>query len=222
MPLPAPATYALTIAGVAKSFAQGSLAIAETANGRNTIRLTILSASYRPALDAEVILTENGIRIFGGTINGTTESGHGRGTIAVAVSAADFNGLAEQQHVPTQPPAGTLKAFLTAMLAYLPGVTLDPAQVTGPTIPEVPVYYDKVVRDMIGQACALAGGYVFEIDYNKVLRAFLPSTRAAPFNLIEGDGHAIGDITVEPQRTAGKYANRVVVMMGQGAATAPS
>jgi hypothetical protein len=82
----------------------------------------------------------------------------------------------------------------------------------------MPYSYDKVTRDALNEACVLAGGYVWEIDYAKTLRAFLPGTIAAPFNVAAGDGHVIGDVTVEPQRTSGQYANRVIVQAGTGTA----
>jgi hypothetical protein len=38
---------------------------------------------------------------------------------------------------------------------------------------------------------------------------YLPSSERAPFDVVEGDRHAVGDVTVEPTRT--NYANRVIV-----------
>jgi|SRR5215471_2037886 len=218
------ATYVLTIGGVVQRWTMHSLQITETQNARNTLRLGVVSTngSYRPALDSDIVITEDGVRIFGGTIDRAAEAGVGGvglPPIVTTITASDYSGLAERQHVATTVPAGSLKAFLTAMLAYLPGVTLDPTQADGPALPAVPYAYDKVVRDALGEACALAAaGYLWEIDYNKVLRAFQAGTRAAPFDIAAGDGHLIGDVTVDPQRTAGQYCNRVIVQIGSGTA----
>jgi hypothetical protein len=219
----AAAAYVLTIAGAPQKFQLHSLQITETANGRNTARANILSTAgtYRPPLDADFVITENGARIFGGTVDASSErgiGGLGLTPIVTAITAVEYGGLAERQHVAAPVPAGSLKAFLTAMLPYLPGVTLDAAQVTGPALPLVPYASDKVVRDALTEACGLAGGYLWEIDYAKVLRAYPPGTRTAPFNIADGDRLIIGDVSVEPQRTTGQYANRVIVQAGTGTA----
>jgi hypothetical protein len=213
--------YVLTIAGVAQRFQLGSLQISETANARNTCAVSVFSldGTYRPALDGDIVITENGVRIFGGTIDGVAESGvGGLGLVRIitAIKGNDYGGIAERQHVGANVPAGTFRAFLSAMLPYLPGVTLDAAQVVGPALPAMPYSYDKVTRDALNEACVLAGGFVWEIDYGKVLRAFLPGTIACPFNVAPGDGHVIGDVTVEPQRQSGQYANRIIVQAGTG------
>lgn len=79
-------------------------------------------------------------RIFGGFVDKPTERGFqgvGLTPITTAVSALDFNALPNRRYVTATIPAGTLKAALLAIKPYLTpyGVTLDPAQVTGPSLP---------------------------------------------------------------------------------------
>ena len=59
-------TYVLTVNGVSKRIREDSVDIRETTNSRNLMNCAIasLDGTYRPALRDEVILTEDGIRIF--------------------------------------------------------------------------------------------------------------------------------------------------------------
>jgi hypothetical protein len=216
------ATYACTIAGTPKTIQPG-VSITETANGRGRLACDVLSAAgtYRPAIGAEVILTEDvgagAVRIFGGTIDSANEAGFGGlGVVPIVtkITAVDFNQLAERRYLNITIPTGNLKAALTAILPYLTpaGVTLDAAQVNGPTLPALPFSYMRV-DEALNQLATLST-YIWQIDYNKVLRMVLPSATAAPFNVVTGDGNALGDITVEPSRQ--DYANRVIVLAGDG------
>lgn len=211
------ATYAATIAGASKRIREG-FTIRETVNGRNAINfeITSLDGSYRPDLLDEVIITENGTRIFGGNIDQPSErsSASDDGTsLTTAVSAVDFNALADRRVVNGVVLGGTLKYMLQQLEAYLTpyGVALDVAQVDGPTIPDLTSGYSRV-DELFNQLSVLSGGYVWEIDYNKTLRMFLPGSTPAPFNVVDGDGNAILDITVTPSRN--DYANKVYVMGG--------
>lgn len=218
------ATYVLTIAGSAKTLHEASLQISESANGRNTFAGAIdsLDGTYRPAIGAEVILTEDGTRIFGGTIDAPAEAGFGGiaadNAITTHISAVDFNALADRRYVSTTIAAGTLKAALQALDDYLTayGVTLDVAQVNGPNLDALSYSYTKL-SDIFNELARLTG-YVWEIDYTKTLRMFDPSVTAAPFNILNADGNVIGDITVEPDRA--DYANRIIVRFTAGALSA--
>lgn len=218
------ATYAITIGGVTKRL-KGGLTITETANGRNKLSAAVYSSdgSYRPAVGDEVLITENGTRIFGGNIDTPGEMGAGgigRTPIVTNISAVDFNALADRRIIAETIVAGTLKAALIRIATYLSsyGVTLDAAQATGPTLAEIPFDYVTITAALNQLSTLTNGAYVWEIDYTKTLRMALASGTAAPFNVVDGDGNAIGDITVEP--SSGFYANRVIVRFSAAARTA--
>jgi hypothetical protein len=160
-----------------------------------------------------------GPRIFGGVIQTPDERGEddwGGPPILTRISAIDFNALVDRRYITATIPAGTLKAALLVVEPYLTtyGVTLDPGQAPGPNLPEL-VYSRAKAGDVFTELATLSG-YVWEIDYYKVLRMFAPGTVSAPFNITTGDGHAIGDITTVTSRaSAGMvYANRVIVQAG--------
>jgi hypothetical protein len=211
--------YVLTIAGSTKTLLPQSLTIRETANGRNTMSFSVqsLDGTYRPAMGAEVILTEDGTRIFGGNIDTPSEAGiggHGVAWIVTRCSAVDFTALIDRRVVTEEIPAGTLEDALDVLVTYLTdfGVTLDASQVTGPSIPALS-FIGTPLKSAFDQLAGLSN-YVYEIDYNKVLRMFQPSATAAPYDITTANRKAVGDVQVEPTRE--DYANSVTVLGGTG------
>ncbi len=234
-------TYIISIGGVEKKV-QENLSLNAPANGRATLSVDVISedGSYRPAMDAEVVLRETrdgifdpaifdddifddleDVTVFGGTIDDILETGAG-GQPIVAInsrcSITDFNGYADQRYVAETIPAGTLKAALTVLVTYLTdyGVTLDAAQVDGPALPEL-VYDYRKLSEVLGELVTLtSGAYVWEISPTKVLSMYLIGSRAAPFSIEDGDHRSIRDFTVHRSRVASSrvYANRVIVRGG--------
>jgi hypothetical protein len=215
----------LTVGGVPMRCRVG-WSVTETANRRGVFAGAVPdpAGQVRPPIGADVHFVEQGIRVFGGFIDQPSEAGiGGEGVtgIITAISASDYNGLAERRVVTATIPAGTVKAALQVFLPYLSsyGVTLDPAQVAGPALPDL-AYVDRVLIDALNEVATLAGQaagtdpWIWEIDYFKVLRAFAPGSISAPINIASGDGHALGDITVKPTRV--NFANRIIVYAGTG------
>jgi hypothetical protein len=158
-------------------------------------------------------------RIFGGTIMVPEEHGagsHPLTAITTRIEANDFNALVDRRYITASIPIGTLKAALQVVEPYLTtyGVSLDPAQVDGPTLPALE-YSRAKAADVMTELATLSG-YLWEIDYDKILRMRQPGSVSAPFNLAAGDGNTAGDVTVTPTRRAAGtiYANRVIVMAG--------
>jgi hypothetical protein len=222
------ATYSVTIGGVTVGIQERSLRISEQQNARTRARFVVMSraGTYRPALDASVIITENGTRIFGGSVVAVRETGHpnsfGGLTILNDVEAADFGAYAERRSINVTIPAGTslYTALNTYLLPYLSGfsTTLSGSQVNpGPTLPEL--RYEYVIgSDVLDDVAFHAGNWSREINYSNQLRVFDPSGSAAPFNIAANDGHVIGDVTVEPSRD--RYCNRVIVRFNAAAVQA--
>lgn len=213
--------FTLTIAGAEKQLLAGSLNIRKIANSRHTASFQLDSEdrSYRPAMDAEVIMEADGTREFGGLIDAPSEAGLFKGShpgIRTTINVVDFNAYTERRFVNETFPEQTLKARLTTIIAnYLTdyGVTLHASQVDGPTLPSVEYDYirvDAVLNEQMKLTADSGQPFVWKVDYFKVLRAFQPSTQAAPFDLVGNDlPEVIGDVQVLPSND-GK-ANRVIV-----------
>lgn len=229
---------ALTVAGVARDFRLESLSIRESAKGQNSCSLRVVSidGSYRPALHDEIAVVEDGTTIFAGYVTEASESGvrpDGSGSaIDVAVVASDYTQLAARRCFVGTIASGTtlhdaLSYIATTYLATY-GVTLDATQAAGPTLAEHK--WDEVtpINEVLDQLCADAGGatgpYLWEVDYTKKLRAFLPGQTpaggayTASFSVTTATTNMVGDITRAP--SAADYANRVFVKWAQDGAHA--
>lgn len=209
-------TYTITIAGVAKEIQVG-WTITESVNGRSSLECDVFSkhSTYRPAIGAEVIVTENGVPIFGGYVNTPNEAGFSTG-ITTHISAVDYNVLADRRFVQDGGfPAGwTLKQALTSLVGYLTpyGVTLHASQVNGPTLPLL--VYDVRSLTSIFDELSVITGYVWNIGYDKKLRMTDVGELTAPFTITTASHVVDGDVTVEKEREG--YANRVIVKAGTG------
>jgi hypothetical protein len=164
-------------------------------------------ATYRPARDVEIIITRDGTRIFGGYTDLIRETSIGGEPFFPIEYSIDCIEIAE---------GTTLHAALTALVSELSdyGVTLDAGQVTGPNLPLI--QYDAMSVAAILNEISTITGYIWRIDYNNVLKAYLPGTDVAPFNVVEFAQPEtwFGDISLEPART--NYANRVLLRFGTG------
>lgn len=213
--------------------------VTRAANNRAALRASILSedGSYRPALDEEVTIQYplpagegggmgpfllfggnpgGGVEIeFAGFITGLEEAGLKDNVdypIRTSIQAADYNALSERRHVSETLPAGTLKSMLQVIVGYLPGIALDGAQVDGPML-SGQKFEDVKVKDVLDALTTQAGGYVWEINDLKLLRAYQPGTFPAPFN-IDANTKTVTGVRVTPTREG--YANRVIVRTEHG------
>jgi len=213
----------ITIDGVTTAIDEGTLDLAMVANGIDRLACAVSSAdgSIRPEMDDPVTVSKDGTTLFGGLIDTPSEAGFmgdGLTAITTRIDALDYNQLPGFRLVTGTFPGGSLEDWLTWILPYLTpyGVTLDPAQATGPTIPEL-VYDDTSLATAFADVERLSG-WTREIDASKVLGMYEPGTVAAPFNILDGDGHIDGDLTIEPSRES--YANRVILKFTEQARAA--
>jgi len=218
-------TYVVTIGGSTKTFQHSTLDITATVNGVDVLNAEVISldGSYRPALGEEVIITEDGTRIFGGLVQVVEESGlggHGVTPITCRVMAQDYSAYASRRYVTATLAGGTLKSMLTTLVTnYLAtfGVSLHASQSNGPTLPDL-TFTEKRLNDVLDELGARSG-YVWNIDYDKELRMVEVGDVACPFDVTDGDDNAIGDITVETSRED-TFANVVYIRVtGAGPAT---
>lgn len=226
------AAYALVIDDTNYTdLAEDRFHISAPQNGPATLDLTLWGDSVGElaavTFDQEVVITENGVPIFGGNIiRPRIEGIAGKTTIGVqlSITANDFNKLASRTHIGIESghvDAGTLKHALESIVTWIPDVTLAPDQVDGPTIEA----YDQFVLtpqealDYLTQVT----GYIWRIEFElsiipddpftiRTLRMFEPGSLAAPFDIDEGTFGGVvveGDVTVELKRD--DYANRLLV-----------
>lgn len=213
--------WSISIGGVIKPIQLQSLNVSQIANGVGPARFRVYSAdgSDRAVLDAEVLIVEDSVRIYGGVVSKVRELGVVQGYrpgIITEIDTVDFNTYVDRRTISMAIPGGSLLSILQVLEpVFTPfGVTLDAGQVTGPTLPDLAytIRTGREVLDDIAKLTAAAGEpFTWAIDAFKHLRMFQPSTVAAPFDLTGYPiREVIGDIVVEAARDS-SYANRITV-----------
>lgn len=218
-----------TIGGVEVNPRYDTFDIHETSGGVSTLVCDVSSIGspvLRFDLFAAIVVKEDDITIFAGTVTQTLEHGDGGPNIyddttdapqiITTITAEDYNRLAERVYVTEDVADGTsLKTFLTTLVGYLSSysVTLDASQVDGPALPALT--FERTLLSSVLQSLADATGYLSRIDYDKQLRMWAPGDLAAPFDIDEFDSPAkwTGDVQVE-QILGDDYANHVTVVTG--------
>jgi len=206
-----------TINGTTRPLQPG-FRISEVLSSRNTMsfRVLALDGSWRPSRGQSVLFRnhDTGHTYFAGHVHTVTEHGFaGKGTSALEFdcTAVDHNALADRRLVElTIPSSNTLKQALTTLVTnYLDdyGVTLDAAQVDGPTLStlvdaDLDFTFPTSVTDVLNKLQGVTENYAWNIDNDKVLSMFaIGTTSTTP----TPESYVIGDIAVTT--TSDTYAN---------------
>ena len=201
---------------------EDGISVDTVANQAGTFTFKMQLEGARPSLGDEVVLYEDAVAKFGGNISRIDEWSTAQDDLqaisTLEITVGGFNALANRQYVREVIPIGNLKAALTIVVAELAqyGVTLHGSQVDGPTLPALDYTGFKLAMDVLGELMGLTADagepYVWEIDENKVLRAWQPSTNAAPFNYIVDRPEIASDLRKEIAREE-DYATKVILRM---------
>jgi hypothetical protein len=211
-------TLTCTIAGTPVELRADTLQIDPTINGSDVLYAEVVSetGSYRPANNAAIVITQDGTKVFGGTIITTKEVGVGGmpiTAIVTQISAVSYKALVDDYFVTETVADGTaLETFLNTLdTNYFTdiGITLSGTQPTGPNLPEM--QFDNVPLATVFTKVGEVTNYWWNIDPDKVMSMRAIGT-AAPFNVSVGN-NIDGDLQVE--RSNRDYANRIVLIAGQ-------
>jgi hypothetical protein len=175
--------WKLFVAGVEQTAKVTACSIRWTLNERT--RASVVFNDYLPDRLAEIVIyARNGVtKLFGGVIlsryvQGYTQRGP---DLKVTCECGDWFAYADWVTVSAAYPESTLKTVLTALVndyldAY--GITLNPAQVDGPTIAPV-TWNQKRVSDALREVSNQAG-YFLRMSPEKVLTMAPPGDEDAP------------------------------------------
>ena len=168
---------------------ESGVSIDYTLNERATARFTC-NPGYVPARYADVVIyAQDGTTpIFGGVITTRRTKAFGsepNTSYATEIECADYGVYADWCYqTKTYTVGPTLKVVLQDLIAdqlTAYGITLDAAQVTGPTL-AVFTWTTMRVADCLRELSDRTG-YVWRVDRSKVLRMFTPGTDAAPYTI---------------------------------------
>lgn len=216
--------YVVTIDGDDINPIKETFRIQETLDAPDTLLCDVDSEGLpytRFSLGQTVTVTENGVRVFGGYVTGVRERGLcGPNTddLVVEIQATSYELNAQRRVITTEFSAGSPADSLSDALASLVtdyfgvvGVSLHPSQATGPDLPYLS--FQRARGDALIRTIAESLGYLWSIDYQNQLRAWLPGDIAAPDDYDEDVNPELltGDIEVEKHLQNG-YANRVILV----------
>jgi hypothetical protein len=219
---PAQKRFTLFIAGVDRT----SLMIVNTLSGMNQMsqtstcqfRLEDPAGVYRPAVGQEVDIFSNTTKIFGGTIEETTESAYqALPRIRMDVKCSDFSAILDKRIVGDWFPGQFLTGLTTIVSGLVnkwliaDGITYDTRD-GDPALSLGNQLFNWMTARQAFNQLASATGWDFAVDYNKVLRFFPRSTglSSAPFSIADNDNHWLAEsMTVRTFR--GLYRNRQYV-----------
>jgi hypothetical protein len=204
-----------------------ALDIKATQNGKDSLycELDSVDGSVVVDIDEEISIVEDSLTIYGGSIKTPSITGKGDAVVAITnkINALDFNELGDRDMIfgMTIPGGGTTRAALQAILdaGYLPGVTngMPNSPDTSPVIADE-MTFDEMYVDAALEEISVRSQWLREINYSKVASFFAPGSRAAPWNVADGDGNARGNVTVSKSRV--NYINRWVVKFTAAATSA--
>jgi hypothetical protein len=188
-----PGHWKLTIGGVDKTAVVKAFSMTLALNDRARARVTI--AEQLPTRYAELMAyAADGVTpIFGGLILqrqyvGRTQA---NATFTAELECGDWFTYADWVYTSASyAVAVSLKTVLADLIAtHLSqyGITLDPAQVVGPTLAPF-AWVDKRAADALRELSDRTG-YVVRISPTKALRMFQPMTASAPFSVTEAATH---------------------------------
>jgi hypothetical protein len=226
------ATFTCDIGGSTRPTIVQGFTIRETSDGVDVLDCEVrsLDGVYKPSINDDLFFFDGSTRLFGGKVEtvstrGANDRGNTDGLI-LAITAKSYSILAQRRIITITLAAGTLKAQLTqlntAAFATDFGTAIHASQHDGPTMPEIvftDARTDEILEVMMKTAISISGnGWTWKIDENNDLRAVFTGEIAAPFDVVDGDGNAILDITLEETRND-LYANRLLALVESGPAT---
>lgn len=209
----------LTIDGVSYEdlLVAGTLTLEEQAHQvLANFTLQDFDQSARPDVLTEVIIAENGTRIFGGVLWGFTETDieDVENGSYYEIECRDFNELLERRLVFHTFAAGTTVGTLVHYLRdnYLVdyGVTVAASQATGPTLPEI--VCDGVTPASVIEKVALITNWQKKFTFFKELSLQAPSIEAFPVSLTEANANVLRE--PETEISVKDYRNVQIVRIG--------
>jgi len=146
---------------------------------------------FAPGLTDELVISEDGTKIFGGVIVKSVERLEGGNTIVYDIQASDYTRLADRKLVGESYENKTVKEIITDIVSdYLSGFTITNVN-CDVEIDYIAFNYEPFSQCL--QRLAKLVGYDWYIDYDKDIHFFSHETNPSPFNLTDDNGNYILD-----------------------------
>jgi len=189
-----------------------SIEITDELNQINTLKFKMSgTASDRPEIGEEVIMTYNGNRIFAGTIDDITEREYG-GKLLWEIECVDYNQLCNRFLVIESYRDLTAGQIVRNIINnFMPneGVTVNNVE-DGPTVVEAIFNYETVAKAL--DRLSDKTGYVWYIDYNKDMHFHDRSTNSAPISITDENKYAYN---FQVHKTREEFRNAQYIRAGK-------
>ena len=168
--------------------------------------------TFEPLLNKEVIVTLDGVRIFGGTLITYSSQAIEPPSLTYTVECSDFTHSADSELI--------TERFIDQTGEYIIGYLFDnylasftytnivfPATVAR-------VSFNRLTMTQCLDKLARLGNYHWYIDYNKDLHFFPKNTEAAPFNLTDtSDNYIVSSLVI--RKDIAQLRNKILVEGGE-------
>lgn len=169
--------------------------------------------TYEPAAGQEVVVTDNGTKIFGGVIVETNHTSPAYAIQNYECKCQDYTRLLDRKLVPDTYENQTIDAIIADLQSkYFPsGFTIN--NVSAPVTVKYVGFNYKPLAKVIEELAELVN-YDWYVDYDKDLHFFAKNSEVAPFDLADDDGsYEYGSLVV--RRDNSQVRNTVVVRGGE-------
>lgn len=192
-------------------------------DARNSERDTLVcridkqpSDTFVPQLNKEVIVTLDGVRIYGGVVINYSSQRPEPPTVNYQIECSDFTHTLDSQLV-TERFIGETANFIIAELFadYAPAGFTANDVVANVTIDRIS--FNRLTLSQCLDKIARLLNYSWYVDYNKNLHFFAQNSDAAPFNISDGDGNHIPTSLVL-RKDISQLRNRIIVEGGEAPA----
>lgn len=165
-----------------------------------------------PAVNDEVTLEENSIKIFGGIIVERNEKIRGGVLIGYEYKCKDYSHYLDRKLVTKNYSGQTARAiFLDILSTYTTGFTTANVPASTPTIETLKLNYEQVTR-AFAKVCDLLG-WDWYVDYDKDIHLFNSDSNPAPFGLTDTNGKYVWG-SLEINNTILQLKNAIYVRGG--------
>lgn len=167
----------------------GSLEIEKYINARPVLRCDLNTKTnadtFRADINQDVIVTDGGTRVFGGTTYTVVEQSVVNNIARnMKIDAVGYEFYADKGLINGIVAAGTLQAQMTTVVNNIShGIVVDPAQAAGPNMPAqgFPFLTCRAALDQL----SVVSGYIYAFDDFKNAKMYLPGSVGAPFALTD-------------------------------------
>jgi hypothetical protein len=208
----------ITIGGVDRtSLIQfGSLQKTDALNSQaDTLNFSILyyaGQTWRPEVNAEVIMTVDSVKEFGGKIISISKEIRSDGVVKYSIRCKDYSYDADRLLVNEEYKNKTVAEIITDFVATYAsdfttaGVSCD--------INIVKIVFNRESVSACLKRLASLTNYSWYIDYEKDIHFYSKNTEPAPFNITDDDENCIAD-SLEASEDFSQIRNRVFIKGGE-------